>query len=626
MSVVPELLARHRERLSGFPAPLQQQFEAGLRALAPRLTPTQLEMWSQSGIELTSLSLRSWEAAVEYFRAGAELPPTVDWESLETLGRESVSMAAESAPLAMSFLRAAPAAARELGPSHLRQWADLGRRLYKGNWKSSSLAAQFYDLAGPLFEVVRLNQAARLVVFIDELSRHSYELASACLTTAPNVLSGLDEDDRVPFVHFATELAQSSWADSRLYFERGVHLLQKVHGPARERYLTLAAQVARGHNRSAFQYFEDTANAIGELEPDDHFRIIELAEQLAPHSAYAAMDFLVSVPTVLSRIRMDELDAWQDSGLRILQMSHDGGEAYFRLQSTRGEDVLDTLSARVELGKVGEVMRLYCKALTGRNLSLQSSSTLAEKGIGWVDQDRASTEGTTIFLPDSMERYHDKADNFAAMKVFATHQAGRIEFGSFEFSTELEPANLQSRLAAALSPASRQLSRHIEAFFDLFPDRKMASRPLHPGRRRPGRRGNPPRVRRHPRSPSSECSRNALAVRSDVRKLPLRQAFVENLVRASLDGDDAVLFPKTHREEWCQGLGLLGAAFREGSNVDDSAEATFALYRIASMIPNTIESDEDEGDWEEVEANDTGEKMSVDVGELGGEGAETTDR
>jgi nitric oxide reductase NorD protein len=34
-----------------------------------------------------------------------------------------------------------------------------------------------------------------------------------------------------------------------------------------------------------------------------------------------------------------------------------------------------------------------------------------------------------------MEKYHDKDDNFAAFKVFATHQAGRLEFGSFDFDT-----------------------------------------------------------------------------------------------------------------------------------------------------------------------------------------------
>src|SRR5205809_406923 len=126
MSIVGELIGRHMERLSGFPGPVQQHFEAGLRALSPRLSPSQLQTW-----------------------------------------------------------------------------ADLGRRLYKGNWKSSSLAAQFYDLATPIFSVVRIGQANRLVLFVDELARHSYELASACLANAPEVLSRLDEDDRLPFLAFA---------------------------------------------------------------------------------------------------------------------------------------------------------------------------------------------------------------------------------------------------------------------------------------------------------------------------------------------------------------------------------------------------------------------------------------
>ena len=67
MTIVGELLARHHERLSGFPAPLEQHYEAGLRALAPKLTPSQLQTWAETGVELTALSLRSWEAAVEYF-------------------------------------------------------------------------------------------------------------------------------------------------------------------------------------------------------------------------------------------------------------------------------------------------------------------------------------------------------------------------------------------------------------------------------------------------------------------------------------------------------------------------------------------------------------------------------
>lgn len=616
MSVVTDLMARHHERLAGFPAPLEQQFEAGLRALAPRLSPSQLQVWAEAGIELTGLSLRSWEAAAEYFKAAPELPQTMTWDALEQLGREAVQMAGESAPLAASFLRSAPAALSAIGPSHLRQWADLGRRLYKGNWKSSSLAAQFYDISPRLFDVIRIGQTTRLVLFIDELSRHSYELASACLAQAPDVLARLEDDDRLPFLTFAVELAQSSWADSRLYFERGAPLLHKVHGPVRERYLLLAAQVARKHNRSAFQYFEEAATALGELDPNDHQHIVQLGELLAPHSAFAAMDFLTNVPRVLERIRIDELDPWHAAGLKILQGSHDGGEAYFRLQSTRGEDILDTLSARVELTKVGEILRLYCKALTGRNLSIQTTATLADKGIGWTEQDRATTEGTTIYLPEVMEQFQDKGENFLALKVFATHQAGRIEFGSFDFVYD-RPGAVFGNDRATVGDPEHRVTTDMERFFDLFPDRKLASDLFtiaedarvdatiareYGGIRRPLRR----------------MQQLELEKRPDVTKLPLREAFVENLVRASLDGTDAVLWPRQRAEPMAHALGLLQAVMQQGATVEDSAEATLRLYKLAFAIPN-VHEDFDEIDWDNVEPMEGAEGMPLDgAGEQGG--------
>ncbi len=621
MSIIGELIARHHERLSGFPAPLEQHFEAGLRALQPRLSPSQLQIWSETGVELTALSLRSWEAAVEYFRAAPLYPANATWDSIETLGREALTMAAESAPLAVSFLRSAPAAMAALGPNHVRQWADLGRRLYKGNWKSSSLAAQFYDLGPKLFGVLRIGQAARLVLFIDELSRHSYELAAACLSTAPEVLHRLDDDDRLPFLAFAVELAQSSWADSRLYFERGAPLLHKVHAPLRERFLLLSAQVARGHNRSAFQYFEDAANALAELAPDDHGKVIDLGEQLAPYSPFAAMDFVTSVPQVLGRIRVDELEPWHLAGLKILQGSHDGGEAYFRLQSTRGEDILDTLSARVELSKVGEILRLYCKALTGRNVSIQTAAALAEKGIGWVDEHRASTEGSTIFLPELMERYPEKDENFAAFKVFATHQAAHIEFGSFDFQFG-RPGNLFGNLRATIGNEDSSAVTNTERFFDLFPERKLAS-DLYTIAEDSRVDGAVKREYGGIRRTLGRMQSAELEHRPDVTRLPMRQAFVENLLRASLDGAAAVRWPRSRGDysTVAEALGVLQQLARSGAIVEDSAEATIRLYQAAMSIPNVYEEQPDI-DWDSVEPTEPGSSLPMDGGEMGGQGGQ----
>ena len=616
MSVAGELVARNHARFEGFPEPLLEAYEASVRALEPRLTPAQLASWSQGGLDLMAISLRSWESAAEYFKAGPRLAESTPWDTYEQLAREASELTDQSAPLAVSLLRSAPATLARIGPNHLAQWADLGRRLYKGNWKSSSLAAQFYDAGPELFAAIRVSHAGRLVLFLDELARHSYELAAACLTAAPEVLGRLDGADRLPFLTFGLELAQSSWADSRLYFDRGVSLVQRVHAPVRERYLVLAAQVARSHSRSAFQYFEEAASALGEVEPDDHGPVIELAEQLTPHSAYAAMDFISHAPEVLEKVRIDELPAWQAAGLGILATSREGGEAYFRLQSSRGEEILDTLSARVELPKVGEVLRLYAKALTGRNISIHAATVLAEKGIGWVDEERASTEGTTIFLPEVIERYRDKDENFASMKVFTTHQAAHLEFESFSFGFE-RPSTLFEDLRPTLPErAGANPTTEIERFFDLFPDRTLAS-DLHEIAEDARIDAAIKRAYAGIRRALTHMQREELARRPEVSELPLRQAFVENLVRVSLDGTDAVRWPSAQASEMANGVAILQRLTAEGATTEDAAEAALRLYRIAMSIRN--ERDETGEEWDSLPELDE-EAFQLDMSELGGDG------
>jgi len=299
------------------------------------------------------------------------------------------------------------------------------------------------------------------------------------------------------------------------------------------------------------------------------------------------MDFIAAVPTVLQRIRIDELEPWHNAGLKILQASHDGGEAYFRLQSTRGEDILENLSARIELSKVGEILRLYCKALTGTNVSIQTTESLAEKGIGWVNEHRASTDGSTIFLPELMERFHEKAENFVAIKVFATHQAAHIEFGSFDFEFARSGAVFPLRRIGLADP-ERHPATDMEAFFDLFPERQLASDLFTVAE--DSRIDS--RVKRDYggiRRPMLRMQQEELAKRPDVRQFPLRNAFVENLVRASLDGVDAILWPRARAEPMSRALGLLAALQEERAIVEDAAEATLALYEIAMTIPNVFE-------------------------------------
>src|SRR5687768_14152525 len=91
MSFIDELAARHDTALRGYGPTVPDDFVAALRNLEPVLSETDLERWADAGVALASRSLRSWEAAIEYFRVGPAiagmLPFNLVMYTAETAGR-----------------------------------------------------------------------------------------------------------------------------------------------------------------------------------------------------------------------------------------------------------------------------------------------------------------------------------------------------------------------------------------------------------------------------------------------------------------------------------------------------------------------------------------------------------
>ena len=86
-----------------------------------------------------------------------------------------------------------------------------------------------------------------------------------------------------------------------------------------------------------------------------------------------------------------------------------------------------------ELEKVGEVLRLYTKALTGHEIRLIPRSGSSARGAGWVTPTHDG-KAISLMLPAKIDRFSSERENFAWYKVILTHQAGHAEFGTFEFS------------------------------------------------------------------------------------------------------------------------------------------------------------------------------------------------
>ena len=604
--------ARLRDALSAFPPSLQQDFDRAEAALREVLAPQELAAWAGDGVEIARHSLRSWEAAGEYFRASPGMLEQLTFSRFREWTKTGTELAESSPALAGAYFRSSPTALQYLSVTQAPDWAAQGRSLYKGTWKSGSLAAQYFEVSPLVLPKLPLNQMRLLVELIDSLAGHSYELASACLNMAPGVLEQLDRPDRAPFLEFGSVVASTAWVDARVYFERGPALVRHLHPQQRARFLALAGRVAVSVGRLGHPYFMEASQALAEIDREAHRDMLELAEGIMPVSGIAAMEFIKSAPEVLRRLRPEDLPRWQEAGRQILETSPEGGEAFFRLESSKGEDIIDALSSRVELERVSDLIRMYCKALTGVDVAVHSAELLAEKGVGWVNESSPTTEGTAIYLPPIVEQYTEKDENFAVYKVFATHQAARLEFGSFAFDFA-RPGHVFQRAAREdappRDPEQPEAITAMERFFDGFEDRRLAHdiftivedtridtmvKREYAGIRRP----------------MSRLQEAALERRRPLEDMPVRQAMIENLLRASLDENLRLHWPEDLHEVMQRPLRIMIRIRDAGATVEDSGAATRVLYDWIRRIPNV---ELDDADWSEMTGGAADEEM-VDIG------------
>ncbi len=608
MTLASDIYERYVADLRGFGAALPDEFSTALGALESQLDAEQLDAWAQAGVQLANHSLRSWEASAEYFRASPEAIGRMGAEHAPHWAEVALRLSEQSSLMAAAFLKATPEVLHYLRANELDAWAAQGERLCRGNWKSIALAVLFYQVSPSLLGSMPLPAVSRFVDVIDQLTERSYELATACLENAGPVFAGLSEADRDPFLRFARAVTGASWADTRLYFERGPRLIEPIHRDQRARFLDLAAGVTAEVGRQGFPLFADTAQALAEMPVESHAELIGFASMLAKGSPVAAMEYLKTAPFVASRLTPEQMERWATIGseLMTIERNPEGAEAYFRLESSRSEEMLQALSARVELGAINSMLRMYAKALTGEQVSIQSAEELVDRGIGWVTESTPTTEGSAIYLPSFVDTFEEQHANFQVYKVYTTHQAGRIEFGSFDYQWGIDGAHtpstvedreagaierIRARAAAKAAEAGEDERPRVEAitavqrFFNLFDDRQLIAGAFtivedtrvdaYVSREYGG-------IRRWLRQLQEyEGDR-----RPAVEEMPLRRAFVENLLRASLGRPQAIRWPLAYRDEMARGLAALRVVEQPGATVQDSAEAAAAIYQIAAAIPN----------------------------------------
>ena len=635
-----------RKELDQFPAPVLERYEVALEKLNGRLADETCQLWAQEGLEIASKTVRSWEAAAEFFDASVAVQRQLPSGQFLKWAKTGTSLCEDSPSLAVAYFKSSPKAMLRLRPRYIDDWANVCRALYRGTWKSSALACRLFEATPDLLETLSFEEFCHFGEFLEILSRRSYDQAGDALGAGIDLFPKITGDvDR--FINLAQIVAEKSWRETAVLFDSATASLVELGAPHRAPLISLARRLVITGVSDAAGVLRDGANTVNKIPSDNRDRLLEMTDGIAAVSAPAAPEFLKIVPEVLERVTFDQMGQWQAEGLRSARESDEAAVMYFKLESPASQEMLDSLSSSIELSRVRDVIQMYCLALTGRSIDVQAAAALAEKNIGWFQGELPTTEGTTIYMPSVINQYTTKDQNFGFFKVISTHQIGHIEFGSFAFdfnipstlfedlrsrlpgASELKTAKAADEVAqkaaaaqtqmdvfgddpsaepvqAAAEPIeveNREFLTDMSRFFDLFQERRLAldaftvlesSRidgyveELYPGV-----------------MTMYDMVRTAsLEVRPDVTDLPAREALVEFMIRVSLGQVNEMLVPSEHLEVARKLRKLIRQVTSVEAMVEDAAEAAIRAYSILIDVKN---EEVDDDDFEQLEPEEEDE-------------------
>ena len=232
---------------------------------------------------------------------------------------------------------------------------------------------------------------------VEVLSHRSYDLAIECLQLGQRVLPSVQ--DRKELISLARALAITSWREVRGCFEAMAKINGAIDSKHRARFMRLAERLSRQGMHNVAGFMLEMTDALGRVPAIEQGQFLELAESLVERSPESVVAFLKSVPTALERISLSQIDDWFRHGVTLLLENVDSGIAYFKLESSRSEQILDNLSSSVELDKVKSLFSFYARALIGSSVDLGSTDDITQKNIGWVAGEQATTDGKNVYLP-----------------------------------------------------------------------------------------------------------------------------------------------------------------------------------------------------------------------------------
>ncbi len=164
--------------------------------------------------------------------------------------------------------------------------------------------------------------------------------------------------------------------------------------------------------------------------PDEVRRILQWASMLKETDPELAFSFLTGYADVRERLRVAEIPAFIETGLRVFQRSRENALGYFQLKLRSSEAVAERLSRTCRLERVQRRLGRLFRAVAGRPVQIDALSSLDSDDLLECGSGVVCGCGY-LYLPERVSTFPQKGLNCSYYVLATMLAAACHRFGSF---------------------------------------------------------------------------------------------------------------------------------------------------------------------------------------------------
>ena len=460
-----ETLLAAGDRLADSSLTLAQVFCRNAPAAWQAFGEDRFAHWVQVGEQFVRHEPTSREGAVAYFSIPPDALARLGWDQVEAWVAVGCEVLQVSRRLGAQFLQTSAPLLPDLPApltERLHAWARHGSTLLrKKGWKGEFLALSYFSaapLALPVLSPAEMREWAVLGVLVQDSGPWTF------YTTLPSGFAELTEKIRLQLLVDCQAAANHSPAAAEAIFAQLSAVLAGLPPALRTFLLAILAPVIRSDPEALLSLFPLMAPCLNAIEsvqrPALRKALVALAQDFAPGIPPA----IRTLPRAYEEAGEQRLLEWIATGRDIGRTRPEAGVTFFALESRTSLRVLRHDDTGVNLEEVQEVLRKYIQMLSGWAAGIERQEFFSYPPA----LEEFPVPGDAIPLPARIDLFPTYEENFRLFRALAMLQAGRREFGTYDFRLE--------RLWPQLSEEVRQLSEAsgpptggLGAFFACFP-------------------------------------------------------------------------------------------------------------------------------------------------------------